>query len=268
MARQRPSVNRQDPLEDYSVTPAGASAASPDLRYLTPHFLHRDPYTLPSLRGASLLASTWMPWRFPGKSSSHPFVRHLPPQTSSVKLRGDVHKHVFCITLPRQKVPSSSFSIVRFSSSLLSLAYATALEFLADLGYNGYSCLPESLAQLLDPPKALLLPPLTPPEHQQIPPLARLLVKERLQVIGSNSQFQQEQQTSKKPRRRRENRNEHGQRHTPRLLLLVLLLLHAVLGTAQLCHNRGMFILHQQWTRGTGTDASHQQTIISPVGGL
>lgn len=267
MARQRPSVNRQDPLEDYSVTPAGASAASPDLRYLTPHFLHRDPYTLPSLRGASLLASTWMPWRFPGKSSSHPFVRHLPPQTSSVKLRGDVHKHVFCITLPRQKVPSSSFSIVRFSSSLLSLAYATALEFLADLGYNGYSCLPESLAQLLDPPKALL-PPLTPPEHQQIPPLARLLVKERLQVIGSNSQFQQEQQTSKKPRRRRENRNEHGQRHTPRLLLLVLLLLHAVLGTAQLCHNRGMFILHQQWTRGTGTDASHQQTIISPVGGL
>ncbi|KAJ6160693.1 hypothetical protein N7470_004089 [Penicillium chermesinum] len=52
MARQRPSVNRQDPLEDYSVTPAGASASS-DLRYFATHFLRRFD-CLPS-RGTSLL---------------------------------------------------------------------------------------------------------------------------------------------------------------------------------------------------------------------
>lgn len=39
MARQRPSTNRQDPLEDYSIAPAGASIASSALRYLTARFL-------------------------------------------------------------------------------------------------------------------------------------------------------------------------------------------------------------------------------------
>lgn len=50
MARQRP-VNRQDPLEDYSVSPAGAATSSA-LRYFPPNslrlnlFFHRPQLVL------------------------------------------------------------------------------------------------------------------------------------------------------------------------------------------------------------------------------
>lgn len=40
MARQRPA-NRQDPLEDYSVSPAGAATSSA-LRYFSPNSLRLD----------------------------------------------------------------------------------------------------------------------------------------------------------------------------------------------------------------------------------
>ncbi|KAJ5090070.1 Ubiquitin-protein ligase Ufd4 [Penicillium argentinense] len=137
---QRPSTSRQDPLEDYSVSPAGASAASSALRYYPPVPSPELPYPYPAL----LLC----------------ICSRL--QTTSRERLADLVDNHFSFHNPQLFTAERGVPVILEASELTLPSQPTAATPIIHLALcdyqNKYSCPAESLA----PPRDLLqtlLPP-------------------------------------------------------------------------------------------------------------